>query len=497
MAMTARDAQLLAATEELYARRQARNNLIDFTTYTYPNYKPEPVHDLIAEYLDGVVAGDITRLMIVAPPQHGKSELVSVRLPAFWLGKRPNDPIILTSYGARLAENKSRQARDIIESPDYAALFGALSPQDVPVDMRQDSRAVNEWRLANHRGGMIAAGAGGPITGHGAMLGIIDDPFENWEQAQSLTYRNRVDEWFRGTFRTRIWEGGAIVLIMTRWHEDDLVGRLLARQGDKWEILRLPALAETQQERDDNNRRMGLGVGLPDPLGREPGEPLAPKRFSEPALQEIKIDVGGMVWGAEYQGAPRAPEGNRIKRAWLTIVEASPAQGKRIRYWDKAGTDGGGAYTAGVLVNKAPDGLIYIEDVVRGQWEAGTREKTIRQTAEDDQARYGHVTIYVEQEPGSSGKEAADFTIRNLAGFTVRKDPPSGSKDVRLEPFIAQAEAGNVRLVRGHWNADYIEELTLIPNSKYRDQADATSGAINKLPSRREAHAVEENPLFE
>jgi len=264
--------------------------------------------------------------MIFAPPQHGKSELASVRLPAFWLGHRPNEPVILASYGASLAENKSRQAREIVESAEYQELFPGITT-------RRDSRAVNHWQLAApHRGSMLAVGVGGPITGHGAMLGIIDDPFENWEQAQSQTIRDKVWEWWRTTFRTRIWEGGAIVLIMTRWHEDDLAGRLLQEQADRWVVLRLPALAETQEERDENDRRLGLPTGQPDPLGREPGEPLCPKRFSRSALEELRRDVGPVAWAAEYQGVPRAPEGNRFKRHWFPIVDAAPAMARRVRY---------------------------------------------------------------------------------------------------------------------------------------------------------------------
>ncbi|GAB4514050.1 MAG: phage terminase large subunit [Anaerolineae bacterium] len=454
---------------------RARRELLHFTRYTFPQYAAEPAHELIARCLDRVVRGEIRRLMIFAPPQHGKSELASVRLPAFWLGRRPDHPVILASYAASLAYSKSRQARGIVESAEYARLFPGVAT-------RQDSRAVDHWELAPpHRGGMLAAGVGGPITGHGAMLGIIDDPFENWEQAQSQTIRDRVWEWWRTTFRTRIWEDGAIILIMTRWHEDDLAGRLLQEQADRWTVLRLPALAETQEERDENNRRLGLPTGQPDPLGRQPGEPLCPGRFSREALEEIRRDVGPMAWAAEYQGAPRAPEGNRFKRHWFPIVDAAPAQARRVRYWDKAATAGGGAYTSGVLMAEA-GGIYYVEDVVRGQWSAWQREQVIRQTAELDRQRYGNtVQIWIEQEPGSGGKESAENTIRNLAGFPVFADRPTGDKDVRLEPFAAQAEAGNVRLVRGAWNGAYIEELCAIPNSPYRDQADATAGAFNKL----------------
>ena len=468
------------AAARLLARRQARASLLHFTSYTYPQYVADPVHALIASTLDRVVAGDVQRLMIFAPPQHGKSELTSVRLPALWLGRRPDEPVILTSYGADLAESKSRQVRDIVRSDEYKALFGDLSPIDVPVELRPDSRAVARWQLAHYRGSLLAVGVGGPVTGHGARLGIIDDPFENWEQAQSATYRDKVWDWYRGTFRTRIWEGGAIVLIMTRWHEDDLAGRLLRDQPDDWTVLRLPALAETQEDRDYNDRRMGRSTGQVDPLHRAPGEALAPRRYSAPALASIRRDVGTLVWGAEYQGAPTAAEGTLVKRAWLRIVDTAPAEVLgRIRYWDKAASTSKAAkFTAGVRLTYGRDGLLYVENVVRGQWTTGERRQVMRQTAQLDGR---DVLIGIEQEPGSSGLDSVQDDIRLLIGYGVFADRPSGDKDTRLMPFVAQAEAGNVRLVAGEWNQEYIDELCAIPNGRYRDQADATAGALNRL----------------
>lgn len=264
---------------------------------------------------------------------------------------------------------------------------------------------------------------------------------------------------------------------MTRWHEDDLAGRLLAQQADQWTVLRLPAMAETQDERDYHNARMNLPTGQLDPLGRQPGEPLCPIRFSLNTLKAIRRDVGSMVWNAEYQGAPTLAEGNRFKRAWFPIVDAVPTSSRIVRYWDLAATPGGGARTAGERMSLT-DGIIYIEDVKYGQWSTGERNKIMRQMAELDGLGVEQV---FEQEPGSSGVDAAKAIIQLLQGFRVYADKPTGSKDVRLEPFAAQAEAGNVRLKRGPWNAEYIEEMCSIPNGRFRDMGDATSGAYNRL----------------
>lgn len=458
----------IAARKEL-----ARRGLIEFTRWTYPLYKADLAHRLIAWHLEKILQGEISRLMIFAPPQHGKSELASVRFPAYWLAKRPDDPVILSSYGASLAERHSSEARATVESDACRQLFPGLKT-------RQDSRSKQLWRLERRRGGLLAVGVGGPITGHGAQLGIIDDPFENWEQAQSLTHRNKVWDWWRGTFRTRIWEGGAIILVCTRWHEDDLAGRLLSEQAERWAVLRLPALAETQDDRDEAARLQGLPVGEPDPLGRAAGEALCPQRFSAEALAEIKRDVGAVVWNAEYQGVPRPLEGSLFKRHWFKFVDALPVGAVKIRYWDKAGTSGAGDFTAGVLLARH-EGHYYVAEVTRGQWSALERDQVMRRTAERDGAL---TETWLEQEPGSGGKDSAEASIRQLTGFNVHAETVTGDKVTRSLPFAAQCEAGNVSLVRGPWNAAYLDELCAFPHGANDDQVDGSSGAFNRLARR-------------
>ena len=480
---------VLAATQDLWelraraVRELARRNLLHFTNYTYPKYKADPVHRFIAGKLDRVMGGELSRLIVTLAPQHGKSELVSRRLPAFWVAHYPELPVILSSYAAALAHSMSRHARGIVESQEFAELF-----PDIKTD--PDSRSVQQWEIAgNHTGGIVSAGVGGPVVGHGAALGVIDDPFENWKQAQSQLMRDSVWDWWKGTFRPRVWEDGAVVIISTRWHEDDLIGRLVQEQPGQWEIVRLPAVAEDQETRDRRNTKLFLPMGLPDPLGRNAGEPLAPSLFSLDALAEIQRDVGSYVWAAEYCGSPEAYSGNRFKRHWFQIVDEVPADipnNRRGRYWDLAATgDGTGARTAGVLMS-VKDGIIYIEHAAFGRWTTHPRNATMRQTAEMDHGRYGnHGRCWIEQEPGSSGKDAMDAIIRFLAGFSVHPDRPSGDKDTRLEPFAAQAEAGNVRLIRGSWNGEYIEELCSVPVGRTRDMADATAGIFNMLCGKR------------
>lgn len=481
----------VVAAAELLRRRQGRRSFRAFIEYINGDYVFDPFHALLADTLQGVADGEIDRLMLFCPPQHGKSASASQLFPAYYLGRNPDHPIILTSFEANLAHTFSRTTRDIVEGDAYDALFGGKAGSKAPVKTRQDSRAVDHWQLAPpYRGQYRAAGVGGGISGRGGMLGIIDDPVGNMDQARSLTYRDRVWDWYNTTFRSRIWKGGRIILIMTRWHEDDLAGRLLGTQSGHWTVLRLPALAESQAERDDANRRIGLPAGLPDPLGRAADEPLAPSRFDRATLVQMRDEyqrsaIGSYTWAALYQGSPRANKGGMFDRPHFPIIDALPSDADikaRVRYWDKAGTSHGtGARTAGVKLALAKDGRIYIEHAIAGYYSAAEREKVIRQTAEMDGRK---VRIYIEQEPGSGGLESAQATIRNLAGFATFADRPSGDKDTRLEPFAAQAQAGNVYLLRGEWNMDYIEEMIAIPSGARRDQGDATSGAYNMATKR-------------
>ena len=178
---------------------------------------------------------------------------------------------------------------------------------------------------------------------------------------------------------------------------------------------------------------------------------------------------------------PRPPEGNRFKRRWFEVVDELPKDCSFVRWWDKAATDGAGDYTAGVLLARANDQTHYIVDVVRGQWSPFRREQIMEQTAAADEERHGHVRIWHEQEPGSAGKESAEATTKNLCGYTVSSEPSTGDKVVRAEPFAAQCEAGNVKLLRGSWNEVYIDELTSFPSGAHDDQVDASAAAFSKV----------------
>lgn len=425
--------------------------------------------------LQRVADGEIDRLLVFMPPRHSKSETVSRLFTAYYLYRYPARWVGLNSYAAELAYTLSRNARE-----NYVTGGGLLN---------EDAYAVRHWET-QAGGGLWAAGVGGPITGKGFSLGVIDDPLKNAEEAASTTAREKQKDWYRSTFYTRAEPDAAIVVIQTRWNEGDLSGWLLSEEesGDhepeRWHVVNMPAIAE------EKPREFPASCTV-ESDARPKGAALCPERYPMARLKKIEQRIGQYFWGALYQQRPTALEGGLFKRSFFDIVGAAPADARRVRYWDKAGSTGQDSdYTAGVLMAVDADGVYTVQDVVRGQWSALERERIIRQTAELDGR---DVPIWVEQEPGSGGKESAQATVRSLAGWRVYAERVTGDKLTRAQPFAAQAEARNVRLVRGGWNSVFLDELTMFPNGRHDDQCDAASGAFAKLarPPMREARSFQ------
>lgn len=403
--------------------------------------------------------------MLFVPPRHSKSETISRLFSGYYLRKHPDQWVGLSSYSAELAYVLSRAAQE-----NYIRSGGTVS---------SGASAVKHWETG-HGGGFWAAGVGGPITGKGFHLGIIDDPLKNAEEAASEVIREKQKEWYRSTFYTRAEPNAAIIGIQTRWHEDDLSGWLLSEevgeQPERWHIVNLPAIAEP-------------GPTYPasctvEPDWREEGDALCEERYSVERLRQIESRIGEYYWNALFQQRPRPKSGLFFKEEWFEKVGAVPADCQRVRYWDKAGADEGkGDWTVGVLMAKDSNGFFYVEDVVRGQWTAFPRNDKIKATAAKDRELYGNVSIWIEQPPGLA-KESTDTIIRQLAGFNVQADPVHRDKLERAEPFKSQCEARNVKLIKADWNAKYMDELTAFPKGKHDDQVDASSGAFNKLANK-------------
>jgi predicted phage terminase large subunit-like protein len=261
-----------------------------------------------------------------------------------------------------------------------------------------------------------------------------------------------------------------MIMILTRWHVDDPAGRFIEKFPDT-RVVNYTAIAED----GDWSVRAGL---------RSVGEALFAEHKSLDFLLERKMALTQASWEALFQQRPIVVGGGIFPIEKLTCISMfEKASVKRsIRYIDKAGTEGGGAYTAMVLMHEMKNGQFVISHVTRGQWAALEREDRIKILAQLDTQRYGfNYEVWVEQEPGSGGKESAEATIRNLRGLVAYADKVTGSKEVRAEPFAAQVQNNNVRLVAGEWNADFVSEAEIWPQGRYRDQIDAAAGAFNKL----------------
>ena len=490
-----------AAEREHNRRKLARQRFIHFCQYVDPKFEDAPHMRLIAEKLEQVARyiqtqgkEGIGRLMILMPPRHGKSEQASRKFPAFLLGRLPDTRIIMGSYGADLASKNSRAVRDLIMSKRYQALFGGLSSRNEPVELSSDSRSVSAWDLAQpHRGGVVAAGVGGGITGLGADVFIGDDLFKNREEAESESRRELVADWWKSSVLTRLErEYAAVILFFTHWHPDDLVGRLLKKmvedpKADQWHVLMLPALALESYAVDEEEQRLKMmdGVYLPleDPLGRKPGEPLWGSRFGAEWLEGRRANIGAYEFEALYQQLPYPKDGQKYKREWFKTVTRLP-DGVRIIYgirlWDKANSTKGD-YTVGVLMAYGSDGFFYILDVVRGQWTSYDRDQVMKKTAAADHGLYGKVYIWHQQDPGSGGKDSAEATNRLLMGYAVKFEPVTGDKASRSEPLESAFQGGLVYLMQAAWNDAFINECIAFDRGKHDDQVDAASGAYNKL----------------
>jgi predicted phage terminase large subunit-like protein len=477
---------------------------------------------LLAEYLEQVElyirsqgTNGIGRLMVFMPPRHGTTEMVSKLFPAWLLGRQPDSRIILCSYNADLATKNSRVARDYVLDIRYQPVFGTLAAQPEegeagsafasPVQLSDSSRSVTAWELMPPaRGGVAAAGVGGGITGLGAHLLVIDDPFKNREEADSDSTRQRVMDWYRSSAYTRLEKGGAVVVMHTRWHVDDLAGQLLRNMAlepgsDRWVVLALPAVAmgtedEGRGTRDEfeeyQRQRLMEGVWEEDVdlLGRKAGEALWPEKYNEADLEHLRVTIGAYEFEALYQQRPYLRTGGMFQRDWFPIVEFLPTAEHiktRCRFWDKAGSMAGdGDYACGVLMSVDQDETVWVEHVARAQGTPGERDRMIRETAEFDRERLGPtVQIWHQQDPASAGLDSAQMTNKMLAkiGMTARFDTLSGSKVVRAGPWSSYAQGGGIRLVRGGWNQAFIDEHVAFPNGRYDDQVDVASWGFGKL----------------
>ena len=429
---------------------------------------PLPHTKLLYRQLGRVMSGEIDRLLIILPPRHGKTLAMQATV-ATWLYHDPRASFILTAYGQELADEMSLGIKSAFAN--LGGEFGWVS-------------RVSFWTTDS--GGVVRApGAGGTIVGRGARTAlIVDDLVKGREAADSHAVRTKLRKWYRGDFRTRLEPGGAIVCIGTRWRSDDPIGMLIEddAQGGKyregWTILFVDmehdpgSLSELREKLPDNEI-----IGL----DREEGELLP--LYPEPELRKIKRSIGQREWSAQFQGRPVPDSGLMFNRRHFEIVDAAPAMTHVVRAWDLGASSSPTAdQTAGILmgqVGKGVDRQWYILDAQVGRWEPGDRIKIIRTTASQDGRRINQV---FEQEPGSSGKSDVLHLIAAVAPSRAESASTStGDKRVRARGLAAQCAARNVKLLRGPWNKEFLDEIGLFPAGAHDDQVDGAAHAFNWL----------------
>src|SRR3990172_6473664 len=440
---------------ELLARRLATDSLIDFSIYTNPNYSAQPHHRMIADRLMALERGDVKRLIVLSPPRHGKSELVSKNFVAWALGRNPKHQIISASYNQHLAKHFGRQVRNLIATPEFANLFPGLQ-------LSANVKAADAWQTK--QGGIYVAFGVGGGSGFGADIFVLDDPIKTRVEADSDALREHVWDWFASTAYTRLMPEGRIVICYTPWHEDDLGGRLQAimnEGGEHWEVLRLPAIAE---------------VG--DPLSRRPGDPLWPERYHAPELERIRDAIGPREWQALYCCHPVPDTGDYFKREWFKYYDEKDLPGSPRFYGssDFALAEHERAdFTCHIVAAVDDNSNIYLVDLWRDK---KTPQVTV--AAQIDMAIQHNVIAWIDEKLQME-RALAPFIERTMRErncyFRRMVYARLGDKVANARSFQARLQQHRVFLPKAkHWLPQLIAELMGFPAAKHDDQVDALAG---------------------
>lgn len=473
------EAQLAAVKRDADGIRKRCETLRGFVKEAWPVLEPvTPLKwgwclDAMTDHLQGVLDGHILRLRMNVPPGLMKSLLTSVCLNAYEWGPagRPSMGYLTASWKDTFAARDSRKTRDLVQSPWYQELWG----DKVKLTTTAEAEFAN-----TARGYRTALPMLGLTSGRGDRL-VIDDPHST-ETAESDAVRRKTTRIFRESITSRINDPikSPIVVIMQRLHAQDVSGVIEELGG--YTSLILPMEFEP-------DRRCHTVIGLQpdgqrkeftDPR-REKNELLFPERFPRDVVERDKIFLGAYAVAGQYQQRPAPRDGGKFARQWFGIVDAVPAGGRYVRAWDLASTEGGGDFTVGVLMCLA-GGIYYIVDVVRDRMSPAKVDAAIKNTAEQDFANHGYaVSFRLPQDPGQAGKSQKASHSALLAKYPFRILPVTGDKQTRARPLSSQAEAGNVKLVRGPWNTTFLDEIGMFPNAGFDDQVDAAADAYNEL----------------
>ncbi|HDR1925708.1 TPA: phage terminase large subunit [Pasteurella multocida] len=447
---------------------------MDFTIQTKPDFITGWFNKIIAQELQqfyqDVIDGKQPRLMIFAPPRSGKSELFSRRFPAWAFGKNPDLQMIACSYSADLASRMNRDVQRIMDEEAYHAIFphASLNNKRISTLSGQALRNSEIFEITGHKGAYRSAGVGGGITGMGADIAIIDDPVKDAKEANSQTVRDSVWDWYTTTLYTRLSPKSGVLLGMTRWHEDDLAGRLLKEMengGDKWRVVSFPAIAEQDEEY------------------RKEGEPLHPERFDLERLTKIKNAVGSHTWNALYQQRPTSKGGGIIKGEWFGRYTVAPIIKLKAIYADTAQkTKEHNDYSVFLVAGKGADGKLYILDLLRGKWEAPELEQKLKdlwQKHRNDTTTGILTKANIEDKASGTGLIQK---IKRESQIPINPVQVESDKYTRVLGVQGYIESGYVMLPEyANWISDFIAEceaFTATDSHKHDDQVDALVMAI-------------------
>lgn len=480
-------------TLEAFKRRaiaEARQSLMGFTLYTNPLYETGWFNELLSaeldHFLEEVEAGNMPRLMIFAPPRSGKSEKASRRFPAYVLGKHPDWNVIACSYSSDLANRMSRDTQRIVGSKKYADVFPDTALPSGRTGAGGAIRTAELWEVVNangelHGGSYRAAGVNGGITGQGMNIGIIDDPAKDYKTASSPTYQESVIDWYDTTFFTRADpKTNGIIIILTRWHKDDLAGQLLKKAeegGEQWRVVSFPMEAEKEEIHELNGKTYLL---------RKPGEILFPERMPQEFVDKAK-QRGSLVWNALYQQRPTAKGGGLIKSEWFGEYRELPVMKFRAVYGDTAQkTKEANDFSVFEHWGLGVDGYMYLIDMIRGKWEADElKRRAVAFWSKCKMLRNGplrHMAI----EDKASGTGLIQ-SIRKDALCPVKAIQRDKDKYTRLMDTQGYIESGYIKLPA---NADFINDFlvemeAINPDfNTHDDQLDPMMDAITEMKGK-------------
>jgi len=442
----------LAAAIRAAIAKPVSRTLTDYARHVQPGYATPPhIRALIAR-LERIESGDLKRLIVCCPPRHGKSVTCSTIFPAWYLGRHPDRGVIAASYGQALADDFGRRVRNLIASDEHRAVFpgSAIAP---------DSAAAQRFALVKG-GTYFAVGRGAAVTGRGGDVLIVDDPLRDREEADSETVRRSMQDWYSQVAYTRLQPNGAVLVIETRWHMDDLAGWLVSEHAEEgWEVLSFPAIAEDADE-----------------LGRKEGEALWPERFDLEKLRAIKAQLGGSAFAALYQQRPAAAEGAIFKRAWWGRYSELPATFSRvIQVWDTAFKSGDENDFSACTTWAETSSHYYLVHAWRGRVEFPGLIAKAKALAE----AWKPTAVLIEDK--ASGQSLIQ-TLRVTSSLPVLPIKVGTDKVSRANAVTPLVEAGKALLpVAADWLDDYLEEISAFPTSKHDDWTDTTTMALGYL----------------